>query len=494
MSKNISKQITIIHLSDIHFGETFLFQPQQAPTGSPANATGFQSLLDSLVNDWKNLESNRGAVVVAVTGDLTLKADEKEFTQARDFFNNLVQHNIFGNPIDKNKVFLVPGNHDSIYDEPDMNTRWRPFCSFYRDFYQISGDSMDRRKLDSEKPNSLSRVHHLKELGLIIIEVNSYLHGRKGSSDEHRGQVDFETIEVINKQLELISKEDRDESVKIALVHHHPILLPSFAEPNRGYDAILNAGHLLNTLREYDFHAVLHGHKHYPNTFTYDTRCAWITDDSGPLMLIAGGSVGINSLPAKGTNTYNIVTIKWNQIAKEARIHIETRGLVRHKDNGEDLPPTRWSWKNLCETDRLFKYKFEEKSSVFHREEHGRHSNNFPYETERKNEYKRLRGNMPVIEVIPSLKAGQEYEARVRIVRHPDKSGSTPSPKDIPIEVEWNAGPYFTHTKKCYPSENPEFRAYFAFYGPVLIQAQMKFLDEEETVLTYVYAHMPTNT
>jgi hypothetical protein len=48
------------------------------------------------------------------------------------------------------------------------------------------------------------------------------------------------------------------------------VVLPSLAEPDRGYDAILGSQLLLDLLKRYDFHVLLHGHKHYPHTFSYD--------------------------------------------------------------------------------------------------------------------------------------------------------------------------------------------------------------------------------
>ena len=72
------------------------------------------------------------------------------------------------------------------------------------------------------------------------------------------------------------------------MVHHHPILLPTLAEPGRGYDAINGAQHLLTMLHRYGFHVLLHGHKHYPHTFHENVRNAFERTDEHTLVKTCG--------------------------------------------------------------------------------------------------------------------------------------------------------------------------------------------------------------
>src|SRR5262249_23143064 len=60
----------------------------------------------------------------------------------------------------------------------------------------------------------------------------------------------------LRRQLEEFRERHKDTSddwIKVALVHHHPILLPSFIEAGRGVDAIMNSSSLLSLLREHGF-------------------------------------------------------------------------------------------------------------------------------------------------------------------------------------------------------------------------------------------------
>ena len=46
------RQLSIVHLTDLHFGERHAFQPPLPPDGHPAVARGWPTLLQSLSKDW----------------------------------------------------------------------------------------------------------------------------------------------------------------------------------------------------------------------------------------------------------------------------------------------------------------------------------------------------------------------------------------------------------------------------------------------------------
>jgi hypothetical protein len=109
------------------------------------------------------------------------------------------------------------------------------------------------------------------------------------------------------------------------------------------------------------------------------------------------------------------------------------------------------------------------------------------WEEQRARLYSQTRGNLPIVQVLPSLIPDQAYEAVLWIVPHP--YGSPKPEKDIPIEVTWAAGRKFeviTVTR----DEDPNYTARQTYWGPMLVQARMKFPDGYETA-AYVYARMP---
>ena len=431
---------------------------------------------------WANtLPEKLPRLLLAVTGDVAEEAKQSEFDQACRFIQSLIAKPILDRQLSLRDVFVVPGNHDVIFTEHDPAHRFVPYCTFYNQlFSQIQTVSRP-----FARPNEASALNHIcsfPEDHLLIAEVNSCFYVERETLDQSRGQIDFDAVRSLRRQLERIADEAKDW-IKIALVHHHPVLLPSFIEPGRGVDAILNARSLLALLREHGFQLILHGHKHFPQVFSYDPDPAWAEVVAElPQLIVAGGSAGSSELPegTRRSNTYNLITLKWNPQARHARIQIITRGLVR-TDGAGPRDPDKWYWQTLRVFDKaLSPYQtIQPAAGGFTRSPFPKGGDQL--ETERKAEYEKLRLNLPVVDVFPSLVPGQGYEARVRIVQHRYH-------KEFPKRVVWSAGPKFDR-KICASETAPDYCAHFHYYGPVLIQAELEFSDAK--VKTYVYAHLP---
>lgn len=480
------KQLAIVHLSDLHFGDPHFFQPPLPPDGVPAANTR-PSLLDLLVADLNSAElrdltpripesSGRGyldmPLIVAISGDLTETAGTKEFDQAEKFISDLGNAAILGSKVTSENIFVVPGNHDVIYDEPDVGRRWYPFCRFYERHTKI--------RVDADRPRALTHLVDRSSEGFIVAELNSCAYVQKGSVDAIRGQIDDESLFSLKEALRRVPETQLKSSIRIAIVHHHPVVLPALAEPGRGYDAVVNSQALLGLLQEYGFHIVVHGHKHYPHTFSYDAKCAWSKVQAYPLRVIAGGSVGSRFLPervANATNVYNFITFKWDPSTALSRIRVVTRGLQTHDADGRAMLPQEWRFRTLAVEDQVSGRHMADVGAFetvdFKEDE---------FEQKRKALYQDLRLNMPVVEVMPSLVPQQEYEARLWIVPHEGR-------RDVPTKVEWSGGWHFP-VVVCKREENPTFCATLAYYGPVLVQIRMYF-DDGNIATGSVYARLP---
>lgn len=480
------QQLGIVHLSDLHFGDPHFFQLPIPPDGVPA-ASKRPSLLDALSRDLNNpdlrdlapgLPESAGSghldmpMIVAISGDLTQTAGTKEFQQASKFIEGLGQVTVLGSNLTKKNIFVVPGNHDVIFDELDIGRRWYPFSRFYEQHTGV--------RVDAENPSSLTRVIDRSDEGFIVVEFNSCVYVQKGSVDAIRGQIDEDALYGVKEALRNIPEAKRNAAIKLAIVHHHPIVLPALAEPNRGYDAVVNSQALLGVLQEFGFQLVMHGHKHYPHTFSYDAKCAWSKGAVYPMSVIAGGSIGSRFLPervANATNVYNFITIKWDSATALARIRIVTRGLVTHGANGHELLPQEWMFRTIATEDQVVgRHMAEVGPFVAEQFAEG------DFEAHRKKKYQELRCNMPVVEVMPSLVPGQKYEARLWIVAHAGR-------KDVPTRVAWSGGKHFP-VVVCRREDNPSFCATLAYYGPVLVQVRMYF-DDGQVATGYVYARLP---
>ncbi|MBV8656546.1 MAG: metallophosphoesterase [Burkholderiales bacterium] len=435
----------------------------------------------------KHLADNKPDAVI-ISGDITQSADAKEFGPASRLLSELAM--LVGG---SERLFLVPGNHDVVFDKPDIDPRWAPYCTFYNNFFQsATHSSAGRPFVSSADPDQLTQViDRSKTLGLVVVEVNSSTFVCKGSPDEHRGQVTTEAINRIEDQLKELP--DLDKCIRLAVIHHHPVLLPVFAEPGRQYDAVVNSGHLLRVLRRYGFHAILHGHKHYPHVFSDDSLCSWDESDHAPLLVISGGSASVhqNDLPnsPKRSNTFNLVTIK--KVSKDTRVVVSTYGLDCFDEHGQPLLPPKWHWSLRRTIDRVLRQR-----PTLHTQ------NSAPMiiphtpgpkgcgEPERRQVYADWRGNMPIAETVPSTVPGQDYEVVVRITPHkPDEH----RPEDVPLAVEWSAGPWFDMVR-CVASTNPNFEARFHYYAGMLVQARMEFATPHNGSSfspAYVYAPFP---
>jgi 3',5'-cyclic AMP phosphodiesterase CpdA len=488
-------QLRVLHVSDLHFGRKHVCNPTD-PTGASA---GIRSLKDLLLKDlasdvWREFEwtvpesgMDQTPLLLAATGDLTQTAgqnDATEFDKAREFLSGLASAPILGSEIGLRNVFVVPGNHDVIFDQKDPKQRFAPYCTFYNELFKsIQPELRDFAR--PEEARSLSQIHTFPEARFLVAEINSCFYVEKDSIDQSRGQVDVETISSLREQLKEYS-EEAEQWIKIAIIHHHPVLLPSFIEPGRGVDSVVNAKSLLRLLRDNSFQLILHGHKHYPQVFSYDPDSAWASARAAiPQMIVAGGSCGSAELPEakQKCNTYNLITVKWNPNAYQARFQVVTRGLIRVDDEGE-IDSDLWRWETMRVFDKtLSPYENVPLPGKFKRISFP--SKGDALEENRDEIYQKLRFNMPVIDVRPSLQPTQGYEARVWLERHRHH-------KESPARVIWSAGPMFER-KVSEADAAPDFCTSFHYWGPMLIQAQLEFKDGE-TAVHYLYARLPDTT
>ena len=502
MSVGEWRHLRILHLTDLHFGPKHRFNPPKTADGSFAAAAGTISLVDSVRADLVKVDAAAGGsapaakaedvrLIVALTGDLTEAGESKQFAAARAFIDGMSSKPLLGCTLSENDVFIVPGNHDLAFSDESAAKRWVEYCLFEAEHRKRMG--VAAHMLDPSRPSDLSTI--VAGDGLVVAQLNSCAYIRKDDKSEvNRGHIDTEALIRLDEQLVQLSEQARDGAVKIALIHHHPVVLPMLVDAGKGYDGVVNANPLLTLLAKHRFHAVLHGHKHAPHTFSYDAVCAWTSVPVQPMMVIAGGSAGMgdpSEMPEGPgvTNTYNIIDIKWHPRSYQARVHVETRGLVRHdKKDGTELLPHRWHWQTLRIDDRLISttrpWKPQTQGNLTLRARSDTEDKAF--DDQRSKTIDATRRNYLAIEVMPSLRVGQGYEARVWIEGQKDHSAY-----QEPVSVEWSAGPAFGQVYRSLASAGGAFEARFSYFKPMLIQARLYWKKRKNPSLAYIYAHLP---
>jgi 3',5'-cyclic AMP phosphodiesterase CpdA len=482
------RQLQVIHLSDMHFGAFHQFEPEIGPDGKPLKGDGVRTLAQKLLEDLETQLplSEEGAyveeteiryncpVIACLTGDFAETGAYEEFKKATTFVKELSTcHHLA--PGGMKRVFTVPGNHDVLYDKTEIPERWQPYTSFHNDIH--------KENVSNKEPWTLDGVHYRNDLGALILCINSAIYVEKDQPDEQRGQLTEQQLSQIKKMLKKVPKAKLESSIRIALVHHHPVLVPALVEADRNYDAIQRSGRLLNILHEYGFHLLLHGHKHLPLTFPEDMRNAFEVTRDHPMLIVAGGSCGSKGVPSHGLNTYNLITVKWHKDAGQTRIRIVTRGLVTRNSKNQLMLSEDWKWKTLREDDRSFSLK-----DFIVRPKRFAMSTVRPskaYDASRDKTYRDCRRNMAVVEVRPSLRPEQAYEATFWIVPHK----STAPGYELPVKVEWSAGKLFP-VLTVLKEDDPRFCAKFDYWGPMLVQAKMYFKNGKSAT-TFVYARVP---
>jgi 3',5'-cyclic AMP phosphodiesterase CpdA len=477
-----TRQLNIIHLSDIHFGEHHRFSQLQPIGPGKLPATGRPSLADTLLQDLRDVPDPKCPVIICITGDLAEKAISDEFREAERFIKDLADKPILGQPRTLNNIFIVPGNHDLAYGNKHSEDRWTPWAKFCNDTF---GTTFAPR----ESASRISFHDRVSDLGAIIVCLNSSEYVEKDTPEAMRGVVDVEQLDALSDFLKKIPTERLESAIRIALIHHHPVLIPGLAEPGRGYDAVEGAGFLLHELRTFGFHLILHGHKHTPYHFSEDSYTAFHENKRPPIVIVAGGSASSIKVQAEhGFNCYNRLTLKWNPEAKQGRILLSTRAL-KTSEKGAPLRPSQWEWKPRLIDDRQYlngpsapqtfaakNRKFETKADKAN-------------EARRNKHYTDLRYNLPVCHVLPSLYPEQHNEVRLWIEFH--KSSRTIRGKtDRPVQVTWSCGDW-NSVVTVRRNRDSRFCATLHYWGPMLVQAKLEFKDGH-VAYGYVYARMPT--
>jgi len=447
--------------------------------GDTPQEEGYPTLAEKLAEDLSEIRDDC-PLLICITGDITQVGSVTEYTQAENFISDLLKSPILKS-IDNKKVFVVPGNHDVDYKSEVLGERFQQYIEFHNRLYKTA--------VMREEPHNCQMVYDHSSDGYVVVCINSSIYVQKDTSDEKRGRIGTQDLERLQNELESFPEESLSNSIKIALIHHHPVLIPSLTEVDRGYDAVHNSEKLINILKKFGFHAILHGHKHNPHTFTEDIIPAYRTKSYNPMLIVAGGSAGSTDLPdnPKCLNSYNKISIKWHPKGEQTRIRVETRGLKIHDEDNNKMIATRWFWEMMNIDDRHFFAKNNIPKIANDYTVRDFDENDEVEDRQRKDVYVRSRGNLPVVDVLPSLEPDQAYDAIIWIVQH--KYGEPKEDKDIPIKVVYSAGSCFD-VIEVNRDQSRNFTAKLTFWGPMLVRVKMIFEDRDEFI-THIYARMP---
>lgn len=289
---------TILHLSDLHFGEYHDYSLETTTQRDPC-------LLDVLTERIDELDANIGVVVVS--GDLTSRGNSNYLIKAGNFIENLLDHL----DLTTDHLVVVPGNHDIWTEEEETATRDFALEEPYREFL--------RSRLDTEEIRQLRKYRLPGDWEVIFAGLKSVR--PREDNLMHLGYVGRDRSKPL---LDVVEADTPDGSpvanrhLSFAVMHHHVLPTEQVARPGEHGEVsiTLDAGRLIKEFKQADIDVVLHGHKHLPfigstDRMRLDASAGETLDN--PMYVFGSGSAGVSSnrLPHElRNNTFSLYTPK----------------------------------------------------------------------------------------------------------------------------------------------------------------------------------------
>ncbi len=360
----------ILHLSDIHIGNTYV--------DSPVLAYRIASSIHS-----KKLD---GIKCVVVTGDIFdgHKTDGfsinqpysfKYLIEAVDFFSslrNLLNQNQ-NEKLSVDDFLFVPGNHDILRKNEN---KFDLFVAFVKAFHSME---LGHYKLPSYYIKTVKSSYGIEEpfflrkyengnpkVAFIGLNSTRYLLNQENKNILETLKLALSNLKRTNEQLDdkkildslqsvleidkdfgciyspYFSKinEDMEEYTAIALFHHHFSAFPEQIERFKGSGIIENYSEVLRSIQSKNVSIVMHGHKHFAlerpvvleePVFSSDNQLNLKVID-----VFSGGSVGVKGI---NEHTFSILDL-WDEIDRNESENDDIK-YVHHKFifRGEHFDP-----------------------------------------------------------------------------------------------------------------------------------------------------------
>ncbi len=313
----------LIHLSDLHFGT------RPSPSGQVQmhrfiEGEWGEPLVRHLEREFKGhtkaFDYDPQRLHLIVSGDLAYTASADEFEMANGFLVELVQ--VLG--ITRDRVHLVPGNHDIHWKSADVDRsrRFDNYIAFLDTFY---GSSLLRARLpyltwDLRAHTQRDPAAHLVSLyaseQIVVVGLNSCVYE---TQQDHFGFVGGNQLKLVDDWFNKHNVTAFDAAVRVAVVHHHLHPFPEALTEQRGpqevwqdLSTVRDAGLVERALERRGFDLVLHGHKHHAQLRETLIRQQFESHRALSRLIVCGcGSTGVarSELEHGDGNHYQVIEL-----------------------------------------------------------------------------------------------------------------------------------------------------------------------------------------
>ena len=263
--------LILIHFSDLHFIE-YLQNTEDTTSSSiykgvrPHSYFFALQLCSSIRNIEREYEKTDIPIQLVCTGDVTTTASLGAFEEVHNYlyWSKYVSSKIkVGINYERDKIFFVPGNHDTWFRRAGLFARWQPREFTLRKYFP--GNFPDCR---------IIRDRGNRHYTFFLLDSNrckprifsAYKISQGEIGEEQRKSLNDLVYSLSNKDnRKLPQSYDYSSSIKIALLHHHIALPQNRTQMNKNKLLQLRDRKLvIDALKQHGIFLVLCGHQHEP--------------------------------------------------------------------------------------------------------------------------------------------------------------------------------------------------------------------------------------
>lgn len=299
-----SSKSSILHLSDLHFGDDHGFNLSKNEKG-----LGIRKFSDTLLSDLNRINLDNDVEAIVITGDLTTRGDWSYKTKKII----LEELGIIVEKLNvaKEKVYIAPGNHDIVRykesdcrDIADINIELQTTQEHEHELRAFVEQFTGRRW---DEHLDYKTIVSLKEVDVNILVLNSCRVAAEGKWTEY-GFVGSAGLSILDS----VKREDKEKTFSIMALHHHLLPVNQVDMLNeKGISLTIDAIQLLDKACEVGVDLALHGHQHCSRVSRYQKiKYEQEELDYGPITIVSSGSGGVDKSRRTDSmrNSYSVIT------------------------------------------------------------------------------------------------------------------------------------------------------------------------------------------